>query len=177
MTTDATDKILQAWSTRDGAFSWLALASTVSIAVSIGLLMLAVELAQPVLVVPVNIAWLAVIALHVWLAIEHRRYVKSLEQFISSRWGSANIGELKWLRSRASQMAREALLTWLTVVLVALATLVIRYVYAIPEMISVLAINMVVSAIKATSQVASRKIVWMEVDRVRHLSPACRISV
>lgn len=166
-----------AWSSDDKTYDRLALASTLSIAVSLALLYLAVKLSQPPLATLAAILWLAVVALHAWLAVAQRRYVSELRQFLQDRWGTAEVIELRWLRGRVDHLARGTLWAWVVAALMSSVLFAIRSAYELPELIALFSIHMLVSAAQAASQIASRRVIRREIENVRHLHPACRISV
>jgi len=166
-----------AWSSDDRTHERLALASTLSVALSLALLYLAVKLSLPSLATFGAILWLAVIALHVWLAIAQRSYVSELRQFLHDRWGTAEVVELRWLRTRVDHLARGTIWAWVVAAVISSVLFAIRSTYELPELIAIFSIHMLVSAAQAASQIASRRTIRREIENVRHVHPACRISV
>ena len=166
-----------AWSSDDRTHERLALASTLSIALLLSLLHLAVTLSLPSLAALAAILWLAVVVLHVWLAVAQRRYVSELRQFLHDRWGTAEVIEVRWLRCRVDHLARGALWAWVVAAVMSSVLFAIGSAYALPELIAIFSIHMLVSAAQAASQIASRRAIRREIENVRHLHPACRISV
>ncbi|MGO1069698.1 hypothetical protein [Lysobacter sp. CA199] len=165
------------WPQDNGSFSRVAIASTLSIVLSLISLYFSVKLTLPSLATLARLIWLLAIAFHIFVALEQQRFTTELKRFLRDRWGTADIEELRSLRLKARQMSKGVIWAWVIVMLITSVIFAIRYAYQIPELISVFAIHMVVSAAQTTNHIATRKSIRCEIERVRNMQPACRMAV